>query len=245
MHNSRNLLGGLLLATALSAPALADPPDIHARVHVGPGDRPHVGVGLHVDRFRRVPPGIRARGFPGRVTVSVNPFRAHLGWRVNRFTPRERALWTHGRWWHGRRNGRFGWWWWANGGWFFYDTPVYPYPDYVSETYYDVPASDDAGDYWYYCRDPEGYYPYVRNCHVSWEPVPAQPAGGGYDNGGYGPGDQDEMGPDDQGPPDTYGPSDQGSADDYGPPDDQGGPPDDQGGPPDDQGPPDDGPPPQ
>src|SRR4051794_12485791 len=203
MHISRNLIGGLLLATALSAPALADPHDVHARVHVGTGGRPHVGFGVHVDRFHRVPPGIRARGFPGRVTVRVNPFRAHLGWRVNRFNPRERALWSHGRWRHGRWHGRLGWGGWANGGWVFYNAPIYPYPDYVSADYYDVPASDDAGDYWYYCRDPEGYYPYVRNCHLSWEPVPAQP--GGYDNGGgSGPGDQDQMGPDDQGPPGDY-----------------------------------------
>ena len=250
MQTSRNFLGSLLLATALCAPALADPPDVHARIHVGPGGRTHVGVGLHVDRFRRVPPGPRAGGL-GRVTVRVSPFRARLGWRVNRFTPRERVLWTHGRWWHGRHNGRFGWWWWANGGWFFYDAPVYPYPDYVSETYYQDSSDDDAANYWYYCRDPQGYYPYVRRCNGSWEPVPAQP------DSGYG------------GPVTTtavadttiatvtmtiravptirwdrtirvrrqYGPSDdQGPPDGYGPPDDQG-PPDD--------GPPDQGPPPR
>src|SRR3954469_14062692 len=154
MQNSTKILLGALLGGALIAPAsvLADP-DVRARVHID--SRPHAVV--RVDRFHRVPPDVRVRGFPGRVTVRVNPFRAHLGWRVNRFNPRERALWSHGRWRHGRWHGRLGWGWWANGGWFFYNAPIYPYPDYVSADYYDVPASDDAGDYWYYCRDPEGY----------------------------------------------------------------------------------------
>lgn len=31
-----------------------------------------------------------------------------------------------------------------------------------------------SGD-WYYCRKPEGYYPYVRNCTEAWQRVPAQP----------------------------------------------------------------------
>ncbi|MBV8666995.1 MAG: hypothetical protein JO269_10985 [Burkholderiaceae bacterium] len=30
---------------------------------------------------------------------------------------------------------------------------------------------------WYYCRKPEGYYPYVRSCPDGWERVPAQPPG--------------------------------------------------------------------
>jgi hypothetical protein len=32
---------------------------------------------------------------------------------------------------------------------------------------------------WYYCRDPEGYYPYVRSCNGPWEEVPANPPGEG------------------------------------------------------------------
>jgi len=28
---------------------------------------------------------------------------------------------------------------------------------------------------WYYCRKPEGYYPYVRTCSEGWQRVPAQP----------------------------------------------------------------------
>lgn len=33
------------------------------------------------------------------------------------------------------------------------------------------PAPND----WYYCRKPEGYYPYVRRCPDGWQRVPAQP----------------------------------------------------------------------
>jgi hypothetical protein len=28
---------------------------------------------------------------------------------------------------------------------------------------------------WYYCRKPQGYYPYVRSCSEAWQRVPAQP----------------------------------------------------------------------
>lgn len=27
---------------------------------------------------------------------------------------------------------------------------------------------------WYYCADPSGYYPYVKQCAISWRSVPAQ-----------------------------------------------------------------------
>ena len=29
--------------------------------------------------------------------------------------------------------------------------------------------------YWYRCGNPEGYYPYIRNCNTGWEQVPATP----------------------------------------------------------------------
>ncbi|MBV8801115.1 MAG: hypothetical protein JO208_15080 [Alphaproteobacteria bacterium] len=215
------LFGG---AIGMSGSVFAQP-DIRVREHARPDGHP--GLRARVDAFHRAPPGVRLRAAPGRVTVRTNAFRSHLGWRVSRFTPRERALWTHGHWWHGRHHGRFGWWWWVDGSWFFYETPLYPYPDYVSETYYEEPAQD-SGDYWYYCRDPEGYYPYVRQCDGSWEPVPAQPS---YSNGPNG----DDMDSDDYGPPDAAAPGDEYGPDDYGPPDEA----------PDDGGPWDGGPPPR
>jgi hypothetical protein len=43
----------------------------------------------------------------------------------------------------------------------------------------DVPYVDDgddstvAGQYWYYCQSPAGFYPYVTSCSTGWQPVPA------------------------------------------------------------------------
>ncbi|HSY27880.1 MAG TPA: hypothetical protein VK832_10285, partial [Burkholderiaceae bacterium] len=37
-----------------------------------------------------------------------------------------------------------------------------------------APAGQSSND-WYYCRDPAGYYPYVRTCANGWQRVPAQP----------------------------------------------------------------------
>ena len=39
------------------------------------------------------------------------------------------------------------------------------------------PPASEGANYWYYCRDPEGYYPYVKECNGgNWERVPAEPA---------------------------------------------------------------------
>jgi hypothetical protein len=26
-------------------------------------------------------------------------------------------------------------------------------------------------NYWYYCDNPKGYYPYVRECSSAWQPI--------------------------------------------------------------------------
>jgi len=38
-------------------------------------------------------------------------------------------------------------------------------------------AAPTAGQYWYYCTNPKGYYPYVPSCQNAWQPVPAVPPG--------------------------------------------------------------------
>ena len=43
------------------------------------------------------------------------------------------------------------------------------YPDYG---YYDY-DQPYAPQTWYYCSDPAGYYPYVTQCNVGWQTVPA------------------------------------------------------------------------
>src|SRR5271165_3408452 len=64
-------------------------------------------------------------------------------------------------WYHGWRNGTYGWWWGDGLGWTYY--PDYGYYDY-SQPY--------ATQTWY-CSDPAGYYPYVTQCNTGWQAVPA------------------------------------------------------------------------
>ena len=38
-------------------------------------------------------------------------------------------------------------------------------------------AEESQGNYWYYCRKPEGYYPHVKKCPEGWmQVVPQSPA---------------------------------------------------------------------
>ena len=72
----------------------------------------------------------------------------------------------------------FGPWW--GPGWYPYSYPYgYPYsspviiqkePDLYLEPQTEQPR------YWYFCKDPEGYYPYVKNCPNGWMKVVPSPA---------------------------------------------------------------------
>lgn len=99
------------------------------------------------------------------------------GWHgdIHRFHEHDLARWRAGQWYHGRRDGRLGWWWIAGGVWYFYPAPVYPYPDPYQPPVVVVPSppSPVAQQYWYYCSNPPGYYPYVPQCMTGWERVPA------------------------------------------------------------------------
>jgi hypothetical protein len=177
------LAGSVLCAVPLmaqSAPHFSPPHPVPA-FHGGPvrGAAPgHVFAGPHGGGSFRA-------GVNGRPTFVLHHDFAH-------FTPAEHAAWTSGWWHHGQWHGRWGWWWFAGGFWWWYDTPVYPYPTYVSETYYEEPTEDQGGAYWYYCQNPPGYYPYVQYCNGPWQPVaPTPPLG--YGPGG--PGSDDEQGP--------------------------------------------------
>jgi hypothetical protein len=48
--------------------------------------------------------------------------------------------------------------------------PVYVQP--APQTPNPVPP---APSYWYYCEDPQGYYPYVQQCPGGWQPVAPTP----------------------------------------------------------------------
>jgi hypothetical protein len=81
-----------------------------------------------------------------------------------------------GHWNHGWRGGGYGW---GTGlglglGLGFglgypYDWGYYP-PDYG---YYGYSQPYAATQYWYYCSNPAGYYPYVTQCNTGWQTVPA------------------------------------------------------------------------
>ena len=36
-------------------------------------------------------------------------------------------------------------------------------------------ATESQSNYWHYCRNPEGYYPYVKKCPDGWLPVAPRP----------------------------------------------------------------------
>ena len=97
---------------------------------------------------------------------------------IRAFHEHDIELWRGGRWFHGPHGGRAGWWWIVGGVWYFYPTPVYPYPDPYQPPVVVLPA-DQVGappQYFYYCSNPAGYYPYVASCLVPWTRVSGGPA---------------------------------------------------------------------
>lgn len=104
------------------------------------------------------------------------------GWRgdIRRFPGHDLQRWHSGRWYHGAHDGRRGWWWIVGPSWYFYAAPVYPYPDpYLPAPMLEMAPPPPPGappQYWFYCADPPGYYPYVTWCRSNWRPVPARPA---------------------------------------------------------------------
>lgn len=107
--------------------------------------------------------------------------RPHWGGDIQRFHEHDWQLWRGGRWQHGSHAGRLGWWWVVGGVWYFYPAPVYPYPnpwepppvEYVTPPAGSVPPPPTQ--YWYYCENAKGYYPYVPTCPGGWKQVPATP----------------------------------------------------------------------
>ena len=139
--------------------------------------------------------GAAFRGGPDGHAIAHHDFR---GRDFHHFSIEEQHAWAGGAWHHDWHDGRFGWWWYTDGGWYFYDQPVYPMPVVVSDDYVPDPGavSDEAPpedpsyyaqpaapapqgvappQYWYYCDNPAGYYPYVQSCPTQFRPVPATP----------------------------------------------------------------------
>lgn len=40
-----------------------------------------------------------------------------------------------------------------------------------------APSAAVQENYWYYCAEPQGYYPYVKECRNGWQKVSPQPSG--------------------------------------------------------------------
>lgn len=74
----------------------------------------------------------------------------------------------------------------------YYFPPAYAYPPtvivpatppvYIEQQAQQQPAqsaqpTQPRANYWYYCKDPDGYYPYVRECPGGWLQVAPQPPG--------------------------------------------------------------------
>ncbi|HEV2212793.1 MAG TPA: hypothetical protein VGS99_05560 [Gammaproteobacteria bacterium] len=114
---------------------------------------------------------------------------------IRTFHTHDWDAWRGGRWVHDWHGGHLGWWWVVGGAWVFFNAPVYPYPDpYVPPTVIvqAVPAAPAASPvpppppgaaavppaplYWYYCPTAQNYYPYVTQCPVDWQQVPATQA---------------------------------------------------------------------
>ncbi|HUH83188.1 MAG TPA: hypothetical protein VLX85_01185, partial [Stellaceae bacterium] len=62
-----------------------------------------------------------------------------------------------------------------------YYPPAYYYPPpvvYVPPPVYAAPAApayvQQPTSQWYYCDNPQGYYPTVQSCSTGWRPVPAR-----------------------------------------------------------------------
>ena len=170
----------LIGALALASPAVAAPHQGHPGSGGGAG-QPH---SMPPQGFRGAPPNFHGSypySHPGAPHGGFGP-GGHYSGRYHghdfgHFTPGERHAWEHGEWRHSWHNGHLGWWWFAGGSWFFYPQPIYPYPAYVGPDYY-YNYDDEYGAppyYWYYCEDPQGYYPYVKACNGPWQPVPPTP----------------------------------------------------------------------
>ena len=134
--------------------------------HGGGGEGFHGGGGgFHGGGFRGVQAGgFHGGAFDGRFAVAHGAFNHGGG----------------GHWYHGWHGGRYGWWLVGPGlAWTYYDYPWWGYyPDYGDYGYYPDygyygSAQPYAGQTWYYCSDPAGYYPYVTQCNTGWQAVPA------------------------------------------------------------------------
>ena len=149
------------IAAALLGGAVLCQPDIAHAAHGGGGGFHGGGGGFHGGGFGGFHGGgfhgggFHAGGFHGGYAGVHNGFAGGYG----------------GHWYHGWRNGSYGWWW-GDGLGSTYYPDVYEWNGYPDYDYYGY-GQPYASQTWYYCSDPAGYYPYVTQCNTNWLPVPA------------------------------------------------------------------------
>jgi hypothetical protein len=109
--------------------------------------------------------GVKA-GYHGRVGY-------YGGWRGHRVYRGPRAYWGP------RASWNLGFYW---GGPLVVGPPWYPYGYYTpppvivqKQPPVYVEPEQRSDNYWYYCQNPQGYYPYVKNCPDGWMKVVPQP----------------------------------------------------------------------
>jgi hypothetical protein len=88
--------------------------------------------------------------------------------------------------WHGGWHRPYGWglgFYWGGPIWGSPWYPWYPYGYYAAppaviqeQPPVYVQPQQPQENYWYYCQDPQGYYPYVKTCPGGWMKVIPQPA---------------------------------------------------------------------
>jgi len=64
---------------------------------------------------------------------------------------------------------------------YYYPTPVFvtpPAPPVYVERQDAAPSVQPSQDWWYYCEQSRGYYPYVKSCPGGWQRVPPAPPPG-------------------------------------------------------------------
>ena len=150
------------------------------------GGHPDMGrAGIHPEMGREGGhPEMGRAGMNRGMERERHEFREH---DVHRFNHEDWRHWRGGRWINACYAGRCGNWWYSGGQFYFYDQPIYPYPMFVSPIAYIDPMMDmpvvqpqqqpmpiDSGpQYWYYCDNPPGYYPYISECYTQFRAVPA------------------------------------------------------------------------
>jgi hypothetical protein len=135
-----------IAAALLCGAALSEPNLAYAGPHGGGGGGFHGGGsgGFHGGGFA---------GFHGGFAGLHNGFgERHDGFGDRRGDFHERH----------DRDGRF----------FFGGVYPYGYDYYPDYGYYDY-SQPYSAQTWYYCSDPAGYYPYVTQCNIGWQAVPA------------------------------------------------------------------------